>query len=217
MFCFSSGDWAMPNLRNETYLGGGEWQDCKPIEPASWTCGYCGEMVSCKSGYFAYVKGTATRNAYIRLCPNCDGPTVFTPTGKHYPLSTPGSPVSHVPDKLHTLYEEARTSAGAGAYTAAVLVCRKMLMNIAVEEKADEGKTFAYYVEYLADNGFVPPKGKAWVNYIRKRGNEATHEIALMSEKDATALITLVEMLLRFNYALPNMVPQDSTDTPAAE
>ena len=82
-----------------------------------------------------------------------------------------------------------------------------MLMNIAVQEGAEEGKNFFEYVEHLADKGFVPPNGKAWVDYIRKRGNEATHEIRLMTESDAKALIIFVEMLLRFIYEFPNMVP----------
>jgi hypothetical protein len=37
-------------------------------------------------------------------------------------------------------------------------------MNIAVAEGADEGKRFIEYVEYLADNGYVPPGGKGWVD-----------------------------------------------------
>ncbi|MCL5104510.1 MAG: DUF4145 domain-containing protein [Armatimonadetes bacterium] len=82
-----------------------------------------------------------------------------------------------------------------------------MLMNIAVQECAKEGQRFIEYVEYLGDKGFVPPNGRGWVDYIRIRGNEATHEIAVMSEQDAVALITFIEMLLRFIYEFPNMVP----------
>ena len=88
------------------------------------------------------------------------------------------------------------------------MLSRKMLMNIAVGEGAQEGLSFVGYVEYLADKGFIPPNGKAWVDYVRKRGNEANHEIALMGEADARALITFVEMLLRFVYEFPQMVPK---------
>jgi len=86
-------------------------------------------------------------------------------------------------------------------------------MHIGVEEKAEENKTFLYYVEYLAEKGFVPPKGKIWVDYVRKKGNEANHEIALMSSADSTALITFVEMLLRFIYEFPAMVPDTGATT----
>ena len=86
-------------------------------------------------------------------------------------------------------------------------------MNIAVEQGADENKSFKHYVDFLADNGFIPPNGKSWVDYIRTRGNEATHEIALMNNEDATALISFVEMLLRFIYEFPELVP-NSGNTP---
>jgi hypothetical protein len=182
------------------------WQQQQPIQPASYTCGYCGNQVASNQGYYA-VTGAAMGPGCIRLCPSCQMPTVFSHTGESFPTSAPGKPVANVPEPLAKLYEEARLSAGAGAHTAAVLICRKMLMNIAVAEGADEGKRFVQYVEYLADKGFVPPNGRVWVDYIRTRGNEATHEIALMSQEDAVALVTFVEMLLRFIYEFPNMVP----------
>jgi hypothetical protein len=55
--------------------------------------------------------------------------------------------------------------------------------------------------------GYVPPDGKGWVDHIRKKGNEATHEIALMTAADAEELISFVEMLLKFVYEFPARVP----------
>ena len=91
------------------------------------------------------------------------------------------------------------------------MICRKILMNIAVDKGAKSGKGFYDYVEYLDQKNFIPPDGKEWVDYIRKRGNEANHEIQLMEAEDAQALIYFVEMLLRFIYQFPNMVPQASS------
>lgn len=82
-----------------------------------------------------------------------------------------------------------------------------MLMNIAVEQGANEGLKFIEYVEYLAKNGFIPPNGKTWVDHIRRKGNEATHEIALMNQTDAEELVAFVEMLLKFIYEFPARVP----------
>jgi len=82
-----------------------------------------------------------------------------------------------------------------------------MLMNIAVEEGDKEGKNFVSYVEYLSEKGFIPPNGKKWVDYIRTKGNEANHEIALMSEEDAHLLLTFVKMLMKFIYEFPGMLP----------
>jgi hypothetical protein len=86
-------------------------------------------------------------------------------------------------------------------------------MNIAVGEGAKEGQNFLQYVDYLATKGFVPPNGRHWVDHIRKKGNEANHEIALMKQQDAQELITFVEMLLRFIYEFPNIVPKPAPAT----
>jgi hypothetical protein len=80
-------------------------------------------------------------------------------------------------------------------------------MNIAVSQGAKPGGSFISYVEYLASNGYVPPNGKGWVDHIRKKGNEATHEIVLMTQDDAQELISFSEMLLKFIYEFPNRVP----------
>jgi hypothetical protein len=81
-------------------------------------------------------------------------------------------------------------------------------MNIAVAQNAPEGKHFIEYVEYLSDQGYVPPHGKGWVDHIRKKGNEATHEIVVMSQADAEELISFIEMLLKFIYEFPGKIPQ---------
>jgi hypothetical protein len=79
-------------------------------------------------------------------------------------------------------------------------------MHIAVEKGASTGKSFLEYVEFLAQQNYVPPNGKGWVDYIRKKGNEANHEIKVMSSEDAADLITFLEMLLKFIYEFPAKV-----------
>ena len=197
--------------KEDMLLPAGAWWQAYLVQRESYVCGFCGSLVGSDKGYQAGPNpdGGGPPMAYIRICPSCDGPTVFTHTGKRSPSNAPGNPVNHVPEELSQLYNEARSSAGAGAPTAAVLACRKMLMNIAVAKGAKENRPFAEYVKYLADKGYVPPDGEVWVDYIRKRGNEANHEIRLMAEPDAIALIGFVEMLLRFIYEFPRMVPAE--------
>ena len=60
----------------------------------------------------------------------------------------------------------------------------------------------------------MTPCGWVWVDYIRTRGNEAAHEIEVMQEQDAVALITFVEMLLRFTDEFPREVPQEPAKAP---
>lgn len=105
-------------------------------------------------------------------------------------------------------YIMTRNCCSTSAFTASVLVSRKMLMNIAVQQGAKEGQKFIEYIDYLAASNFIPPNGKGWVDHIRRKGNEATHEIALMNQTDAEELIAFVEMLLKFIYEFPARVPK---------
>jgi len=151
--------------------------------------------------------GWAGALGQVYVCPHCDQPTYFR-GDRQVPGPTPGNPVGNLPKDIAALYDEAREAVGVNSYTAAVLTCRKLLMNIAVGLKAPVGQRFIEYVEYLAQKGYVPPDGKGWVDHIRKKGNDATHEIVLMSRTDAEDLIAFTEMLLKFIYEFPSRVPK---------
>jgi len=181
-----------------------DWQNLARLTPRSYQCGYCGLNVGPDRGYWGRHIVTG-REEYIYICPTCGKPSYFAGTSQ-VPAVILGNPVENVPKEVEALYDEARACTGAQAYTAGVLACRKLLMNIAVQQGAEEGKRFLEYVEYLADKGYVPPNGKIWVDHIRKKGNEATHEIALMSKDDALDLITFIEMLLKFIYEFPSKI-----------
>jgi hypothetical protein len=138
-------------------------------------------------------------------------PTFFLPGDQDYaPVPLPGRAVDNVPAELGSLFHEARASAGAGAFTAAVLTCRKILMHIAVEEGAKENLSFVAYVDYLVDHHYAPPKSDAWIDYIRKLGNEANHEIVINTTRDAQVVIKFVQMLLEFLYEAQGMLPAAS-------
>jgi Domain of unknown function (DUF4145) len=189
--------------------GAANWAKQQPLPNRAFVCGYCGTSVSSITGYALNKHRDASGGMVggLYICPNCGGPTFFHPAGTRSPMPSMGSPVPKVPADLTSLYEEARRCSSQGCFTAAVLLCRKMLMNLAVAHGAKEGLKFIEYVSYLSDAGYVPPNGKLWVDHIRKKGNEATHEIALMGETDARELIQFVEMLLRFAFEFPSMIP----------
>ncbi len=46
-----------------------------------------------------------------------------------------------------------------------------------------------------------------WVDHIRERGNEANHEITIMSADDAQSLIQFTEMLLKLVFEFPKKMP----------
>ena len=178
------------------------WRNIETLPARRFRCGYCGADVA---GDKAYRNTTVQRVIYA--CPLCDAPNYFDQAGTQVPGPAPGNDVASVPSDLNDLYREARRCCTISAFTSSVLACRKMLMNIAVAQGDQPGKTFVQYVDYLANAGYVPPNGRGWVDHIRRKGNEATHEIHVMTRADAEELISFVEMLLKFIYEFPARVP----------
>ena len=182
------------------------WSNETSLGSQEYTCGHCGKLVGSDKGFHSNDKleGDLAR---IFICPHCARPTFFH-KGKQTPDVAPGKNVEHVPTNVNSLYNEARRCISCSAYTSSVLSCRKLLMNIAVAQGAAEGLNFIEYIDYLAIKGYVPPNGKGWVDHIRKKGNEATHEISPMTHDDANELVSFAEMLLKFIYEFPAKVPK---------
>jgi len=185
----------------------GNWQNAQPGSAHGYRCGFCDNQVSSSTGLnFLHLNNALNPEALLRICPHCNQPTYFRKPAQ-FPGVAFGEKVLSLPADVESLYEQARACTSTEAYTPAVLACRKILMHIAVDQKAKPGLNFLEYVEYLATNGFVPPNGRGWVDHIRKKGNEANHEIVLMAQKDAEDLVIFVEMLLKFIYEFPNRIP----------
>jgi uncharacterized protein DUF4145 len=183
------------------------WNNIQSTAARPYQCPYCGKEIASEKAF------SSGHGDWIHVCPLCTNPTYFTYEGDQFPDVSPGEDVAHVPPDVDALYREARDAIGAGAYTGAVLLARKLLMNIGVAQGAKEGESFVAYVEYLADKGFVPPNGRGWVDHIRTKGNEANHEIVVMARTDAEELISFIEMLLKFIYEFPSRVPQTGTSS----
>jgi Domain of unknown function (DUF4145) len=182
------------------------WNNAGVIPSQSFDCGHCGNRVASSSGYFGSLLGIpGTIIESLHICPHCTRTTSFH-VGIQFPGVRPGTNVLHVPPDIEKAYNEARDCMAASAYTAATMLCRKILMHVAVEEKAAENLSFKQYVDYLVANNYVPPKGRGWVDQIRDKGNGVNHELVFASLEEAKDLIGFVEMLLRFNYEFPGKV-----------
>ena len=180
------------------------WSQRTTLNPRSYQCGFCGKNVASNQGY--QTDAGAGYSAFIYICHFCNRPS-FVFDNEQTPGALFGEDVAYLPGEVDALYREARQCMAVSSYTAAVLVCRKILMNVAVDLRAEQNKSFIQYVQYLADNNYVPPNARGWVDHIRKKGNEANHEILLMSKTDAEELIGLTEMLLKIIYEFPGRVP----------
>jgi hypothetical protein len=181
------------------------WNAESGFATKSYQCGHkgCHKDVGSEKGW-THQTSQGSLDAYIMICPNCRKPTYFeTGTGIQIPGISMGNKVDSLPENINLLWEEMRDCCSNNAYTSAVLTGRKMLMHIAVEQGASEGKSFVEYVDYLVDNHYAPPNSKEWVDSIRTHGNEANHEVIIKTKEDALEIINFIEMLLKFIYEFP--------------
>ncbi len=183
-----------------------------------FTCGNCGEALSSEKGYYAQQPGTGQNFGYIYICHFCYKPTYFDNSGIQVPGSAYGNEIHDISDQtVKDLYNEARRCISVNAFTSAVLSCRKLLMHIAVAKGAKEGLKFIEYVEYLSTNHYIPPDATDWVDHIRSKGNEANHEIVIMSVEDAKDLIDFIAMLLKIIYEFPAKIKKKVTPVTTPE
>lgn len=184
------------------------WIQQMQLPSKTYKCGYCENPLASNYGYKGTLQGGKSF-IYIYNCHFCSKPTFFDFDGTQTPGAKIGSPIKHIgnPD-IEKLFKEANSCFSIGAFTSSVMCCRKLLMNISVEQGAEEGKGFVYYVNFLNDNNFIPPNGREWVDSIRKLGNEANHKIDFKNHEDAKLIITFTEMLLRFIYEMPGIMKE---------
>jgi len=177
--------------------------------PRKFTCGHCGKFAPAQQHYQAIPRDASTMSPrYIFICPNCDQPTYFeSEYGPQHPGEPFGNDIPRLPPQVDLLYREARKCMTIQAYTATTLICRKILMHVAVNLGAPPNKTFTEYLDHLNNHGYLTPKNKNWVDHIRKKGNDANHTIDPIFQHEAETLITFLEMLLRLTYEFPGKMP----------
>ena len=193
------------------------WKSIQTVNSQSFKCSYCGNTVASEKGWVANSTYSGHQCCGIFVCHHCKKPTFFDDNGNQYPGNVFGNAVLDIPDKkINDLYNEARQSTSLNCYTATVLCCRKLLMHISVSKGAEKNKSFAHYVDYLAQKNFIPPDAQQWVDHIRLKGNEANHEIVIMNKDDAEEILTFIEMLLKVIYEFPARInkkaQQDDSD-----
>lgn len=118
------------------------WYGTVELSAMQYRCGFCGLEVSSVKGIggselnlqarvspkdqFEYYK----RRAYI--CPHCNQVSFWNNGRIVSPLPPFGQEVDHLPNDVGAVYGEARKAMQASAFTGAVLLCRKILMHVAV-------------------------------------------------------------------------------------
>ena len=188
-----------------------DWHNLSNLSSFQYTCAHCGNKVSSCTGYY-FTAVTMHENGremadggYIYICPHCKNPT-FIFKQQQIPGIPSVKSVDHLPASINEIYEEARKCMSAGCYTAAAMICRKILMNVAVEKGAAENSKFFQYVDYLDTNSIFPNGCKQAIEIIRSKGNEANHEIEQTSKEDASLIIKMTNIVLYYVYDVPGQM-----------
>ena len=171
------------------------WKNLDYIKSKKFICWNCNNMVASQYGY-----KTVNGLSHIYVCPHCNAPHIEDEHNIEIPGVLPGKSIQKLPKEIEKVYEEVRNCIAAGANTAAVMILRKILMNLAVEEGAKEGDSFAHYVDYLCSNGFVHKRQQEQAHRIQRLGNDANHKIESRTKEDALELLNLVQLILINNY-----------------
>lgn len=180
---------------------GGNYRSDDTIAWGEGECPNCGHV---QFGQVASLSGGDIR--WLR-CTNCYCGLVEN-LGVISPAAPPlGVPEGLPPDELR-VWQEVRSCLGVGADSAAVLLCRKLLLHIAVsvgmDAKDDNGRApdFRRCVEYLEEKQQITPKMRQWVDRIRDVGNEATHELQPVTHEQALEVGTYTQQLLAMVYEM---------------
>lgn len=171
------------------------------LKSRSFTCSYCGKNVSSDKGYFNHKLGSqSTRNLdYIYICHSCGKPTYFNGIEQH-PKPKVGGAIEKLPEEIRIAYEEIRSCYQVEAYTAVVMLGRKMLMHIACKGGAKEGANFTVYVDYLEEERYTNRSMTPWLDKLRIRGNKANHKLDRVEKEEAAELFKFIQMFLKTNY-----------------
>ena len=158
------------------------------------TCGHCGKAVA-----GIVVAKHADMHAQWLACPSCKHGSVSN-NGTITPTPLLGDDIKGLEDPIKDAYLEARKSISSKSYTACVLMCRKILMNVAVEKGASQGEAFTEYIDYMIKTGYITVTMKGWVDKIRDNGNNATHEIPSPDSEKANTTLAFTALLLKNVY-----------------
>jgi hypothetical protein len=185
-----------------------DWENIYDVDDHTYHCGACGERTT---GRFGIRQLSREHNRFARaratvvICSHCGSPTYFERFKQVYPKPRYRQNVEGITDSgVLDLYREARYCTSYEAFTSAAMLCRKILMHVAVSLGAKPNQNFKEYVDYLDREGYTPAKGKGWVDDIRDKGNEANHEIRIVSEEEAKKTLYFTGLILQLVYSAPH-------------
>ena len=206
----------MSNVTDRVLTVGSAWTAASSDAWETARCPHCGASPLFRVG--AIRRGSTGTQADLSeprwlRCPACAQGSLALGDRIH-PSPRPFREPKGLPQTDAKVWSEARICFGAGANAAAVMLCRKLLFHIAVENglEPQDGKgrapSFKECVEHLQTVGIVSKPMLGWVDRIRDVGNDGAHEVSPVSNEDALAVGVFTEQLLTLAYELPSMMAQ---------
>jgi hypothetical protein len=184
-----------------------------PTDYNSWVdfvCGHCGRDVT------GFIVAKLDHEIWV-VCSSCKRGNVFNDyLRERFPEVKFGPEIRGLPNDVSEAYDEARRSMSVNAFIGAELLCRKILMHVAVDKGAEEGESFQSYIDHLQTKGYITPTMKPWVDLIREHGNMATHNLDAVDQNRAEHTLIFTAELLRVVYEMEYLAGQISTpESPA--
>jgi len=188
----------------------GRWNKFDRLSTISFICWNCNNKVASEKGYYSYHPINNAVLSIISICPNCNSPNMQDDEKNNIISPLPGIEIKNLPEQIEKTYNETRKCMQTVCFNAAIMLMRKMIMHIAVEEGDSEGKSFVEYVNFLCDEGIVPKKSRSKAESIRNLGNSANHEVENRTEDDAKNCFEFIELLLKVNYEFADNLEESS-------
>lgn len=131
---------------------------------------------------------------------------VRTKRGVVWPVAPVVAGVSNLPDDVAPAWKEAQSAHAVAAYTASEMMCRKILMHLAVDVAGGKvGGTFKGFIDDLDKAGYISTGLKPAVEKIKNRGNTANHDLPASTVEDSLVTLKITEHLLRSIYEIPGL------------
>lgn len=178
-----------------------------------YTCGYCGHSVHARILAKTYAPFMTTMGMTDQLADViclCECGRITTIHKDVISDIQVPEPKPYKSDKkwdagVAALFDEAADCFTRNAYTATAMLCRRILMVLACNKKAEPGLRFVQYVDYLAEEVFKDERAHETLTDIKDIGNEANHELEDVSRDEGLFVLEATFHLLNSVYSLPSL------------
>ena len=191
----------------------------------TYQCAWCNNRVASLNGYtrhegveyndFGEITSDGTIDLEIRICPECENPSIIQyKNGRDSPItrtipSRRKKRIKNMPSGMYEIYDGVSACLEKGLPTASVILCRNLLVHIAVGKGAKEGDSFGNYLTHIEKEGYVPPVIKPVFEEVLRIGNKANHytnNTIEISQEEAQKIAGFMEAFLTLFYEYQDMI-----------